>query len=271
MSTTADLMGLGMPPALAGRLGNTPQTIAGVGTSQTGAGALSGGGLFVLTPTSSNTAFVLSNATSTGRPVYVYNSSATYIATIFPPSGGSINGGATNAGFTIPPLSGMLFQLVNGAGVPAETWYTIGNGGADVNSPVPQQVYHAVSTAPTTNNLNLTAANITGGSTLVALNLTAALSAGATATLPSVAATVAAMQAAGMSPVAGASFELDIYNSSSGNYAWTTTADGGATWTLSGTAQTIAQNTVRKYIVTLTSLTAGTMQSIGEFTVAAAP
>lgn len=266
MSTTMDLTGLGMTPALASRLGNTPATVAGVGTTQTGAALLGGGGFFILTCTSSNTAFVLTKAFSTGRPVWIDNSSA-LSATIFPPSGGTINGAAANAGITLPSLSSMVVMLSNGSGVTQENYYAIvGGAGGGVSSSVPQQAYNAVATAPTSNNLALTGANITGGSSLVALNLTAALGAGATATLPNVAALVTAMQAAGLGPVAGASYELDIYNTSSGNFAWTTTTNTG--WTLTGT-QTIAQNTYRKYIVTLTSLAAATLQSLGQFAVAA--
>jgi hypothetical protein len=267
MSTSQDLMGLGMPPALAARLGNTPSTIAGVGTTQTGAASINVP-VVVATATANNTAFVLSNQLSTGRLVWVWNTSALDI-NVFPPSGGTINSGATNAAFSVPANSGAVFQLFNGAGVSAETWGAIGLGSGGTGDSIPQQVYNAVSTAPTGNNLNLTGANITGGSDTVFLNLTAALGAGATATLPTVAALVTAMQAVGLNPVPGASYELDIYNTSSGAFSWTTTTNTG--WTLNGTAQTIAQNTVRKYIVTLTSLTAAVLQSLGQFAVGAAP
>lgn len=269
MSTTQDLMGLGMPAALASRLGNNPASIAGVGTVQTGAANIAAP-VALITPASGNTAFILTSSFSTGRPVWVWNQSTTLTALIYPPSGGSINGAATNAAVELPPLSSAVFQLLNGSGVAAENWGAhYGANTAGVDSAVPQVVYNAVSTAPTTNNLALTGANITGGSVLVALNLTAALGAGATATLPTVAALVTAMQAAGLNPVAGGSYELDIYNSSSGNFAWTTTTNTG--WTLAGTAQTIAQNTVRKYALTLTTLATATLQSLGAFIVTAAP
>jgi hypothetical protein len=121
MSTSADLMGLGMPPALADRLGNTPASVAGAGTSQSGAGLIATP-VVLGTPTASNTAFMLSNKLSTGRPVYFWNQSATVSALIFPPSGGTINGGASNASVSVPPLSGAILQLENGAGVAAESW-----------------------------------------------------------------------------------------------------------------------------------------------------
>lgn len=121
MSTTADLMGLGMPPALADRLGNNPSTVAGVGTTQTGAAAIKRG-VVLATVTSTNNSFVLSSGTSTGAVLWFYNTSASQTAYVFPPSGGTINGGAANAGVAIPPLSGATFQLQNGSGVAAETW-----------------------------------------------------------------------------------------------------------------------------------------------------
>ena len=131
MSTTADLMGLGMSPALAGRLGNTPQSVAGNGTTQTGATTLAGGAVFLATPAASNTAFVLSNAISTGRPVYFWNQSASQTALIYPPSGGKINGGSTNASISVAALSGAILQLENGAGVAAESWGAIIGLGAN--------------------------------------------------------------------------------------------------------------------------------------------
>lgn len=125
MSTTADLMGLGMPAALASRIGNNPASLAGVGTTQVGATPLSGGAVMLITPTAGNTAFVLASATSTGRAVYVWNRSASVTALIFPPLGGAINGGTVNASISLAPLLGAIFQLLNGSGVAAEQWGAI--------------------------------------------------------------------------------------------------------------------------------------------------
>ena len=135
-----------------------------------------------------------------------------------------------------------------------------------VGTSVPQQKYVADATAPTTNNLNLSTADVAGGSVLQVLNLTAALGAGATATLPTVAALVAALAALGIDVVAGSSYELDLINSSAGAFDWTITTNTG--WTLTGT-MTVAQNTMRKCIITFTSLTAATLQSLGEIAVTA--
>lgn len=102
----------------------------------------------------------------------------------------------------------------------------------------------------------LTAANITGGYNEVTLNMTGTLTGAANEQLPTVAALVAAIPNA----VAGQSYKLRIINSSSGNFAWTVTTNTG--WTLSGN-MAIAQNTWRDFYVTLTSLTAATLQQIG--------
>ena len=61
-------------------------------------------------------------------------------------------------------------------------------------------------------------------------------------------------------PKIGSTYRLRVINRSSGNFAWTMTTNTG--WTLTGT-MTIAQNTWRDFVVTLTSLTAATLQAVG--------
>lgn len=116
----------------------------------------------------------------------------------------------------------------------------------------PQTQYTAVS--------GNTPATLTGaqeaGSPDVTINMTAAL--GGAGTLNS--ATAAQIVAATPNAYAGYTYRLRIINSSSGNFAWTLTTATGIT--LSGT-MTIAQNTFRDFYVTLTSLTAVTIQSVG--------
>ena len=131
--------------------------------------------------------------------------------------------------------------------------------------------YNKVTTAVSSNKIGLTGANVTGGSLITFMDVQTTISAGCALTLPSVTTVVNAMKAAKISPVAGQTYELDVYNDQAGAFNFTITADTGATWSLLGTAQTIAKGTVRKYLVTLTSLTTGSMQSLGEFTVTAAP
>ena len=123
--------------------------------------------------------------------------------------------------------------------------------GAAIN---PADVYNTNTATDTT---SLTAGNITGGWNTVTLAMTGTLGAAATGTFPTVTATVAAISPA---IVAGKSYRLRVINSSSANFAWTIT--GGTGWTLAGT-RTVAQNTWRDFLITFTSLTAASLQSIG--------
>jgi hypothetical protein len=113
----------------------------------------------------------------------------------------------------------------------------------------------AYNTNSATSATTLTAANISGGFASVDLQMTGALGAGADATLPLVTALVAGMPNAS----AGASYRLRITNASSANFDWTVVTNTG--WTLGGT-MTIAQNTWREFVVTITSLTTATLQSV---------
>jgi hypothetical protein len=90
----------------------------------------------------------------------------------------------------------------------------------------------------------------------VTVQLTAALAGAGTVTTPTAVAIVAAIA----NPTIGETYKLRIVNTSSGAFAWTQAAGTGVT--LTGT-QTIAQNTWRDFLVTLTSLTAVAVQATG--------
>ena len=125
--------------------------------------------------------------------------------------------------------------------------------------------------ATNTTSFTATAAQVAGANTWNILNLTGTLGAGATLTLPTVAA-IGANNATyglfGYDPASGVAdtFILDIYNSSGGAYSWTVAIGSG--WTLNGTL-TIAQNTYRRFQCIWTSATAITGQSLGQFAVTA--
>ncbi|HDR9243664.1 TPA: hypothetical protein QDB49_001211 [Burkholderia vietnamiensis] len=149
-------------------------------------------------------------------------------------------------------LLGLIFPAV-GAGNPP----SIPDNGA-----MPDQIglYNAVlgmnpfqetgyNVAANTSGFTLSAAQVSGAAQNF-LNLTGTLGAGANAQLPTV------VQNA---PI-GLSFQLRVINSSSGAFAWTVTTNTG--WTLGGT-MTIAQNTWRDFIVTITSATTATLQAVG--------
>jgi hypothetical protein len=118
-------------------------------------------------------------------------------------------------------------------------------------------IYNAASN---TTGFTATQSQIMGAETTV-LNLTGTLGAGAALTLP----TAAVMQAT-MTPqqaVVGSTTTLRVINSSGGAFSWTVTTATG--WTLNGT-MTVAQNTWRDFIVTITAVGATptmTLQAIG--------
>ncbi len=109
MALTSDLMGLGMPPALAQLEGvSLPAPLAGVGTAQVGAAPLVSGAFHQATTTAGQTAFRLPADQPLGTFIAFYNASAT-AALVFPPTGGNVNELATNASFSI--AQGRLAQF----------------------------------------------------------------------------------------------------------------------------------------------------------------
>jgi hypothetical protein len=118
-------------------------------------------------------------------------------------------------------------------------------------------VFAAFNTSASTVGFTATAAQISGGTSSVDLALTGTLTGGTAITLPTVAALLAALPAM----VPGQSWRLRIINESSANDAWTVTTNTG--WTLTGT-MTIAQNTWREFVLTITSVASATatLQSV---------
>jgi hypothetical protein len=176
-----------------------------------------------------------------GRQITVINTGANALL-VYPAQGASdtINGVAATNGVSLFPGAVTTFNCTL-----AGAWTTQ----PDTTKSA------AFNTNTATSGTTLTAANITGGQSTVDLAMTGTLGAGANAQLPTVAAMVLALHC----PTVGTSYRLRIINESSANFAWTVTTNTG--WTLTGT-MTIAQNTWREFVVTLTSLTAATLQSV---------
>lgn len=107
MPLTTSLVGLGMPVELASLIGNTPATIAGVGTSQAGAATLTSS-MAQLTTGSGQTAFVFRGTSSITRLFFLFNTSAT-TALIYPQVGGTIQGQSQDAAFSIAQNKGAIF------------------------------------------------------------------------------------------------------------------------------------------------------------------
>lgn len=96
------------------------------------------------------------------------------------------------------------------------------------------------------------------GTVEVDLNMTGTLAGAANATLPTVASLLQQLPQAQV----GSTYKLRIINSSAGAFAWTVVTNTG--WTLAGT-MSIAQNTWRDFLVTITSVASATatLQAVG--------
>lgn len=125
MSTPEDLMGYGLPPFLAGELGNRPQSINGAGTTQATATAiLSEGHLVLVTGASSATGCILPSGAKIGTPYYVCSVGGT-AAKIYAPVGGTLNGTASSTGITFSAAaSAGIFMRTNSSST-AEAWISI--------------------------------------------------------------------------------------------------------------------------------------------------
>lgn len=123
-------------------------------------------------------------------------------------------------------------------------------------NPLQEVIYNA---ATNTSSFTLTGQQISGAAQNY-LGLTGALAAAGALTLPTVAALIAALPSNVQASPVGICFQLRIINSSTGAFAWTVTTNTG--WTLGGT-QSIAQNTWRDFVVTITSATTASLQSVG--------
>lgn len=149
---------------------------------------------------------------------------------------------------------------VDGKGFPspAQIPLSLAQQAAYTIQSVPQGASYQTNAA--TSATTLTAANVGGAGPGLAdevyLNMTGTLGAGAVLTLPTVAALVAQIPNA----VVGSTYVLRVINSGAGAFSWTVTTNTG--WTIAG-AVAVAQNTWKEYAITLTSLSAATLQYLG--------
>lgn len=184
-----------------------------------------------------------------GLEIIVINSGAK-TAQVFGSGTDTIDGIATAVGEELPVgVSASYICTVAGA------WFS------DQISGIPEEQYTA---AVNTTGFTATGAQVAGAED-VYLNITGTLGAGANIQMPTAAAIVAAIP----NVTSGQSYKLTIINASSANFAWTVTTNTGIT--LTGTAMTIAQTTKREFLVTVTSLTTVTLQSLGQITLSAVP
>lgn len=147
MVATAKLIGLGMSGELAKQVGTTVQTLAGVGTAQTGAKAITVN-YALLTTSGGATAFVLSDSWAIGDTVTVCNTSAT-AAFIYPNSGSAIDAGSSDASVSIAQNESRSFTRTtsttwrSGEAVESLTSLTV-SGAASVGTTFASQTATAV-------------------------------------------------------------------------------------------------------------------------------
>lgn len=108
-----DLVGLGMPPVLASRVGVTVRSITGAGTAQGGSSpTVYGGDVCLLTTAASQTACTLDSAFPVGETAEVYTITAT-TGLLFPPSGCTIDNGSADASVNIAQNKGRMIRRVS--------------------------------------------------------------------------------------------------------------------------------------------------------------
>ncbi len=185
---------------------------------------------------------------------------ALVLATSAAVAGGFFTNGLPVAGqapyTTTLPLTGVeqipADTELSGGASPQSEAITTAQLGAFVSQTFSAGVYSA---ATNTSSFTATTAQ-TIGKPLVVLNLTGTLAAAANVTTP----TAAQLWAAVGNAQAGQTYVLRVINNSSGAFAWTLV--GGTGVTISGTAS-VAQNTYREWLVTLTNSTTVSVQNIG--------
>ena len=167
-----------------------------------------------------------------------------YNMTLSGGTGVTIAGGAV-----LPPRSSALYiaSITSSTTVTLQVITINSNFGS-----LPNLQYAAASN---TSAFTATAAQVAGAGEVI-LNLTGTLGAGANITMPTAANIIAGIPNA----QTGNNYKLRIINSSSGAFAWTVVTNTGLT--LAGT-MTIAQNTWRDFVVTITSGSAVSVQAIG--------
>lgn len=117
MPQSQDLMGASMPPTLAGELGNDVTSINGAGTTAGAATAIQSHFVLV-TGASSQTGAILPSNAKIGTPYFVV-SKGSAAAVIYPPSGQTINSGASSVTMSAAVSAGIFIRASS------TVWYTI--------------------------------------------------------------------------------------------------------------------------------------------------
>lgn len=104
MALATDLMGLGMPPEQANRLGfSSFTTVVAAGTAQGTATAIAPFvNLVNATTATSQAGVILSNSYDLDMPYVIYNAGPAVALSVYPPTSGLFNGGTANAAIVVP-------------------------------------------------------------------------------------------------------------------------------------------------------------------------
>lgn len=124
-------------------------------------------------------------------------------------------------------------------------------------NPLQEAIYNVDAT---TASKTLTGTEISGAAQCF-LNFSGTFGAAVALTLPTVAALIASLPSVVQSAPVGITWQLRVLNSGAGAFAGTITTNTG--WTLSGT-MAVANLTFRDYVITITSATTATIQSVGQ-------
>lgn len=116
MATSDALCNLGMPPELAKRAGFDLNPVTTNGSAQNATGGLllrAGSKLAPATITTGGDSVTLPSDSGIGDEIIVSNLSGANAAVVFPPTGGNINGGSTNASVALAANATRRFTKVN--------------------------------------------------------------------------------------------------------------------------------------------------------------
>ena len=119
MALTNDLMGLGFPAKQADAIGLNPiAAVTAAGTTTADATVLKKAQNYVNMTASGSDGVRLPTDMPLNKPYFVYNSSGS-TGLVYPPTGGTINGGSTNAGLSTATLKFAMFIRYSTTGVNA--------------------------------------------------------------------------------------------------------------------------------------------------------
>ena len=120
MPTVSDLMGIGMPAAQAGRLGNTPTTLTCTGTTQATAATIPNGvHFFICAATAAANGALFATSAALGTPHWFSNPpGASYAtATIYCPVSGTMNSTSNGSLVLATGKNAVLIQTAQSAWV----------------------------------------------------------------------------------------------------------------------------------------------------------